>query len=107
MALTAIFFDAGNTLVFADPARTLAPLQARGVRPTRDQLHAAERAAKQRLQEALRTGDHSVDKHFWDVYYGHLLEALGCAEDGLCQELVSATRRSGNWCVVLPGTREL
>src|SRR5690349_5622977 len=50
--LTTIFFDAGNTLVFANLERTLAALHARGVRPRPEQLHAAERQAKTELDRA-------------------------------------------------------
>ena len=52
MPIKALFFDAGNTLVFADTDRTLAPLAAIGLKPTQQQLFAAERAAKRRLDAA-------------------------------------------------------
>ncbi|MGH8246775.1 MAG: hypothetical protein ACREUU_10120, partial [Gammaproteobacteria bacterium] len=106
MALRAIFFDAGNTLVFADLGRILAPLAARGIHPTQEQLYAAERAAKRRLDDTHLHGDHSVDRRFWNLYYDQLLESLGCPDSELCDALVGATRRSEHWNRVLPGTRE-
>jgi hypothetical protein len=36
MPIHAIFFDAGNTLVFPDRSRTLAPLLSRGVEPAQE-----------------------------------------------------------------------
>ncbi len=107
--LRALFLDAGNTLVFADLARTLAPLAALGLRPTQEQLHAAERAAKKRLDasHAAMPEDHSVDRQFWEIYYTYLLEELGKTDAALCAALGSATRQSANWSRVLPGTREV
>jgi hypothetical protein len=54
--LTTIFFDAGNTLVFANLERTLAALHVRGIRPKPEQLHAAERQAKTELPGTTPTG---------------------------------------------------
>ena len=103
-----LFFDAGNTLVFPDHARTLAPLAAAGFRPTTDQLYSAERAAKRRLDAAYRNAKSlsSVDQDFWSTYYRHLLESLG-APAALGPELVAATQRSDHWRRVRPGTRQV
>ena len=106
MPLRALFFDAGNTLVFPDLARTLEPLAARGLHATQEQLHAAERAAKKRL-DAARTSapeDGSVDRQFWDSYYAHLLEDLAHPDPGLRAALVAATRQSVHWSRLRPGT---
>ena len=76
--LRAIFFDAGNTLVFPNLERTLAPLHARGLRPTLEQLHAAERAAKHKLDAGeLRTQSNSVDYNYWHTYYSQAARFLG------------------------------
>ncbi len=101
-----IFFDAGNTLVFPDLSRTLAPLEAAGFRAAQEQLYAAERAAKRLLDAAQqrRSAVLSVDRDFWTIYYQHLLQSLGAPEE-LCADLVAATRRSGHWSRVQPGTR--
>ncbi len=104
MPLIAIFFDVGNTLLFASPERTLAPLAARGITVTQDQLHAAERAAKHFLDEA-RARHESVDAKYWDIYYSDLLQQLGREDAALKDELVAATRTSGNWRRLQPHTR--
>ncbi len=123
MALRALFFDAGNTLVFADPAKTLAPLAALGILPSEAQLYAAERAARKQF-DAARTKDPvdrsvagslelslrapAVDGQFWDIYYGHLLRDLNQNDTGgLCAALSQATRQSAHWNRVLPGTRQI
>src|SRR5258708_3261465 len=105
--LTSIFFDAGNTLVFADHARTLAPLTAAGFHATQEQLDDAERFAKPRLDAALLAGpgENSVDYDYWTIYYTRLFDALS-APAALIPECVAATRRSGHWNRVLPGTHE-
>ena len=105
--LTTIFFDAGNTLVFANAERTLAPLHGRGVRPQAQQLHAAERQAKAELDRANAGSGHYTDRQYWDTYYGFLLKSLGIEDTGLHDALVTASRTSGNWDVVRPGTREI
>ena len=110
--LTSVFFDAGNTLVFADYSKMLAPLVAAGFNATQEQLYASERFTKKRLDAALsnniasRSSDQSVDQDFWGVYYTHLTEALGAPSTTIAP-CIAATRRSGNWSRVLPGTREL
>ncbi|HEV2117769.1 MAG TPA: HAD family hydrolase [Terriglobales bacterium] len=105
--LTTIFFDAGNTLVFANPERTLAPLLGRGVRPKPEQLHAAERQAKTELDSFNAGSGHYTDRQYWDTYYSFLLTSLGIADAALHDALVAASRTSGNWDVVRPGTREI
>jgi len=128
--LTTVFFDAGNTLVFADHSKTLAPLEAAGFHPTFEQLYAAERFTKKRLDAAMSSRDsvQSVDQDFWSIYYTHLIQLLVGEPSGtglrpvrffqntgrrpvsleaLVADSVAATRRSGNWSRVLPGTREV
>jgi len=109
VALKTLFLDAGNTLVFPDLERTLAALTARSLHPTQEQLYAAERAAKQRLDSAraANPADRSVDQQVWDIYYTHLLDALGQSDPELRAALVAATRQSAHWSRVRPGTREV
>ena len=49
MPIEVVFFDVGNTLLFPDHEKTLAPLWNRGIRPTEAQLFAAERVARQEM----------------------------------------------------------
>src|SRR5258708_6831445 len=73
--LSCIFFDAGNTLVFPDLSKTLAPLMAAGYAATQEQLYAAERFAKKRLDLAMhqREPGQSVDHDYSRVYYTQLI----------------------------------
>src|SRR5437764_15390651 len=108
VSLKAIFFDAGNTLVFPDLDRTLAPLVTRGLRPTAEQLHASERFAKLRLDAARAASQPplGVDAQYWLEYYTHLLEQLGVSDPDLTEALVSRSRSSANWSRALPGTAD-
>jgi HAD superfamily hydrolase (TIGR01509 family) len=47
-----------------------------------------------------------VDHGFWNIYYSHLLDALGMPDETICREMVTRTRISANWCDIRPGTRE-
>jgi putative hydrolase of the HAD superfamily len=105
LGLRAIFFDAGNTLVFADRNRTLAALIARGVEVSQDAIFAAERASR-RFRDANTAGDPKhTDQQFWNIYYQELLSLYPAHADAL-SELVAAARNSAAWSVVPPGTRE-
>jgi len=106
LGLRAIFFDAGNTLVFADRNQTLAPLISRGVEVSQDAIFAAERASR-RFRDANAAGDPGhTDQQFWHIYYHELLSLYPAHADTL-PELVAAARNSAAWSLVPPGTREL
>jgi putative hydrolase of the HAD superfamily len=104
MALRAIFFDAGNTLVFPNLEITLAPLIARGVHPSQAQLYAAERIAKAHLDSAMETRG-SVDATYWQTFYSHLLNEFKIEDAELLRDLERLARTSRNWSRVMPGTR--
>ena len=108
MAIEAIFFDAGFTLVYPTASLTLAPLVAFDVHPSREQLFAAERHAKRQLDEGHSHGEFGVDAHYWQTFYAHLLASLGVRGDtDLLDALAASTRRGLNWRTVRPGTEEV
>jgi putative hydrolase of the HAD superfamily len=101
----AIFFDAGNTLVFADRSKTLAPLSSRGISVTEAQIHAAERASRHYRDAHANDHAHNPDLQYWHIYYRELLGTS--ADETLIQELVTAARNSQNWTVPLPDARKI
>jgi len=105
MSITALFFDVGNTLLFPNHKEMLRALHERQIFPSRDLLQKIERRTKREF-DMLQESHASVDHGFWQIYYSHLLEELGCADDAICTSLVSCTRVSANWCEIRPGTRE-
>jgi len=104
LGLRAVFFDAGNTLLFPDTERTLASLIARGIRPTDDQLRTAERAVREYRDH--HTGNSNPNHSYWNVYFDQLFSTLGLPPDEvLQQQLIASSHRSANWRRILPDTR--
>src|SRR5581483_12325712 len=98
-----IFFDVGNTLLFPNRSRILAPLEGRK-HPSLSEWQSLERRTKQEFDEGLLTG--KVDHGFWWTFHTHLLEDLGAFDEHTRDELVKNTQNSANWNQILPGTRE-
>jgi len=106
MALRALFFDVGNTLLFPNRGRILASLHERGVFPSEQLLSAVERKIKPQF-DSLVESRASIDHGFWHLYYSHLLPELGVEGAEIRDDLVARTQVSGNWCDVRPGTRDV
>ena len=100
-----ILFDVGNTLLFPNWERILAPLKQLGVVPSREQLQAIERRTKNEFDDMVTHG--TVDHGFWQLFYSHLLDELKVEQDGVGRQLSELTRQSSNWDRMRPGTREL
>jgi HAD superfamily hydrolase (TIGR01549 family) len=102
-----IFFDIGNTLLFPNRAKMLAPIASHR-HPTLAEWQALERKTKMEFDRGMQHG--RVDHGFWGIFYSNLLDELDVARDnqiknGLLQELVRNTQSSANWDQILPGTR--
>jgi HAD superfamily hydrolase (TIGR01509 family) len=100
-----IFFDVGNTLLFPNRDRILAPLHATGVKPAIEQLSDLERRTKRDYDQLVQ--DQHADHSFWWMFYTRLLDECGVTNEPVRDQLVNATRQSANWDVLLPGTREV
>jgi putative hydrolase of the HAD superfamily len=100
-----IFFDVGSTLLFANRERMLAPLHARGIRPSEDQLLTLERTVKNQFDDILEH-DGKADHGFWELFYARLFEELGLRDEPLRRVVIANTRNSLNWDRIRPGTRE-
>jgi HAD superfamily hydrolase (TIGR01662 family) len=98
-----IFFDVGNTLLFPNRARMLAPLP-EDRHPTLERWQALERRTKQEFDQGMMGG--RVDHGFWWTFHTYLLEELNSLDDGVRETLVENTQNSANWDQILPGTRE-
>jgi HAD superfamily hydrolase (TIGR01549 family) len=97
-----IFFDVGNTLLFPNRAKMLAPISI-DRHPTLEQWQALERRTKKEFDQGMQNG--SVDHGFWWTFHTYLLEELG-ENTGLLNALVESTQNSANWDQILPGTRQ-
>ena len=98
-----IFFDVGNTLLFPNRARMLAPLPP-DRHPTLAQWQALERRTKREFDAGMMGG--KVDHGFWWTFHTHLLQESGALDDGVRSALVENTQDSANWDQILPGTRD-
>jgi HAD superfamily hydrolase (TIGR01549 family) len=98
-----IFFDVGNTLLFPNRARILAPLPA-DRHPTLAQWQALERQTKKEFDQKMLGG--SVDHSFWSIFHTSLLQEVDAEDDDLRDKLIENTQNSANWDQILPGTVE-
>lgn len=96
-----IFFDVGNTLLFPNRAKVLAPISS-ARHPTLEQWQALERRTKQEFDLGMQTG--RADHGFWWTFHTYLLQDLG-ADAAIRGALVENTQNSANWDQILPGTR--
>jgi HAD superfamily hydrolase (TIGR01509 family) len=99
-----VFFDVGNTLLFPNRARMLAPLP-KALHPTLDAWQSLERRTKQEFDRSMTNG--KIDHGFWWTFHTYLLQQAGRLDDDIRRALVENTQRSANWDQILPGTREV
>lgn len=99
-----VFFDVGNTLLFPNRARMLAPLP-EALHPTLDTWQSLERRTKQEFDRSMTNG--KIDHGFWWTFHTYLLQQAGRLDDDIRRALVENTQRSANWDQILPGTREV
>src|SRR5208282_5170792 len=97
-----IFFDVGNTLLFPNRAKILAPISSDS-HPTLEQWRALERRTKREFDQGMLGG--RVDHGFWWIFHTYLLHQLQ-EDTGVREALVENTRKSANWDQILPGTRD-
>jgi HAD superfamily hydrolase (TIGR01509 family) len=97
-----IFFDVGNTLLFPNRAKILAPISS-DRHPTLEQWQALERKTKHEFDRGMTSG--RVDHGFWWIFHTHLLQQFE-ETSGLHEVLVENTRNSANWDQIPPGTRD-
>jgi|SRR5580700_5092556 FMN phosphatase YigB (HAD superfamily) len=97
-----IFFDVGNTLLFPNRAKILAPISS-DRHPTLQQWQCLERKTKLEFDQGMTSG--RVDHSFWWIFHTHLLQQLE-ERSSLREVLVENTRSSANWDHIPPGTRD-
>ncbi len=98
-----VFFDVGNTLLFPNRERILAPLPVEK-RPTLDVWQALERRTKHEFDRGWVKG--KVDHGFWWTFHSCLLKDLNLFDESMLAQLIANTQNSANWDQILPGTRD-
>lgn len=111
--IRAIFFDAGNTLLYPRLDERASDLTAAGFPSRVEDFHAAERAAKLKLDEWLwpqiRKGEvpRTIDHYYWAEYLASLMRFIGAPETEharLIQLMIEGFRNIRTWSVVMPET---
>ena len=111
--LRAIFFDAGNTLIYPRVEELAQDLTKQGYPATAEDFFAAERAGKQKLDEWLwpqiRQGEvpRTIDHYYWGEYLQALVERVGVPEAErlrVMQRVADGFRDITLWSRVLPET---
>ena len=97
-----VFFDVGNTLLFPNRAKMLAPIPS-DRHPALEQWQALERRTKHEFDQGMQNG--RFDHSFWWTFHTYLLEELG-EGTSVRDALVENTQKSANWDQILPGTRD-
>ena len=109
----AVFFDAGNTLIFPRLDQLAEELTQEGREATAEDFRAAERAGKQALDAWLwpqiRRGDvpRTIDLRYWQEFMTALMVRLGVAEadrPAAIERVASAYRQITFWSDVHPET---
>ena len=98
-----VFFDVGNTLLFPNRARMLAPLP-QEKHPTLAAWQALECRTKKEFDQGLSSG--KIDHGFWWTFHTYLLTEANALDDHVRDVIVENTQNSANWDQILPGTRE-
>ena len=111
--IRAVLFDAGYTLVFPQIEVVIADLKEHGHAAAPEDFYAAERLAKQKLDEWLwpmmRAGTvpEQIDYYYWSAYLREFTRRLGVPEQGrgeLIQRLVQNFQNIRLWSRVMPDT---
>jgi HAD superfamily hydrolase (TIGR01509 family) len=103
-----IFFDVGNTLLFPNRTRMLAPLPAEH-HPTLEHWQALECRTKREFDAGMMDG--KVDHGFWWTFHTYLMQEIKADgingnHDAVRHQLVENTQNSAHWDQILPGTFE-
>jgi len=96
-----IFFDVGNTLLFPNRTKMLAPIS-RHRHPSLQQWQTLERRTKLEFDQGMQGG--KIDHGFWWTFHTYLLHELG-QDTGIRDALVENTQNSANWDIIPPGSR--
>jgi putative hydrolase of the HAD superfamily len=105
----AVLFDAGNTLIYADPARMARALAPVGCPADEDAMRAAELVARRRLHEIIADGHDGTEAQLWQEYFVTLMRAAGVPAERLADAgalLRDAHRADHLWTHVAEGTHE-
>lgn len=77
----AVLFDAGNTLVYADPERMAELMACAGIATDAATVRTAELHARRQLHHTIAEGHVGTEPEVWREYFGTIFRASGVPED--------------------------
>jgi len=83
MQFEAIFFDAGNTLLFVNPAEVLPIFREVGVDASEALFWEAEFRARLGLAKRVEEGASGTEAHMWQAYFGELFHGCGVSREDM------------------------
>jgi putative hydrolase of the HAD superfamily len=92
MNIKAIFFDAGNTLIFIDPRVLLPILEEHGATVDMEGFREAEFHARTRLSKRVEAGAWGTENHIWKEYFANLFLKAG-VPDGQVESVGERVRQ--------------
>jgi putative hydrolase of the HAD superfamily len=107
MSINAIFFDAGNTLVFVDPRVVLPIFREHGAEVDEERFRRAEFQARIQVVRRVEEGAFGTENHIWQEYFGTISRESGVPEDHLERvgERIRAVHIEHHlWSYMDPGT---
>jgi putative hydrolase of the HAD superfamily len=107
MTIKAIFFDAGNTLIFIDPRIVLPILEEHGASIDPEELRESEFHARTKLTRRVEEGAWGTENHIWKEYFANLFLKAGVSEDRLeavGERIRSVHRERHIWSYMDPET---
>ena len=109
MAVRAVLFDAGNTLVYLDQERMAGLFLEAGVVTDAEQVREAELRARAKLHEGIQAGQDGTEPELWHQYFLALFKGSGVPDDRLEDvglRLRDEHHRDHMWTGTEPGTHE-
>lgn len=109
-SVSAVLFDAGNTLIYADAHRLADILRAVGVEVEAAAVAAAELEARRRLHEAIGQGFTGTEPEVWRDYFAAIFQGAGVAPEAMPEAgrvLREVHAVDHLWTSVVPGTDEV
>jgi HAD superfamily hydrolase (TIGR01509 family) len=89
--IRAVFFDAGNTLLFLDFAQIIEELAESGINADEHGLRDAEIEARRRVDEYMSRDDRD-DNMIWEIYFTTMFAGVGIDDRELALEIIKRLR---------------
>ncbi len=107
MPIRAIFFDAGNTLIFIDPRVVLPVFRDHGADVSEERFRSAELTARARLSRRVDEGASGTEPEVWRAYFLELMRGSGVPENQLeavGSRITEIHRKKHLWTHIDPST---